>query len=177
MTEAPSTTTTDVMFCTVHPNEETGLRCNKCGRPMCTKCAISTPVGYRCRECVKGQQKVYFNAKSTDPLLMAAVAAPLGAVGGGLISVFGFGLGFLMWILAFIVGTAAGGGIADLSYRVVGKRRARNAHIIVAGAIVLGSLFAFGLANLLFFGGNLITWGVFTFAAASGAVGRLRMSA
>ena len=44
-------------YCEVHPDRETSLRCNKCGRLMCTECAVLTPVGYRCRECVRGQQE------------------------------------------------------------------------------------------------------------------------
>src|SRR5690606_10430831 len=43
---------TDTLYCTVHPTRATLLRCNRCGRPMCTDCAVQHPVGLRCRECV-----------------------------------------------------------------------------------------------------------------------------
>ncbi len=56
-----------VLYCTVHPNVETALRCNRCGRPMCNRCAVRTPVGYRCRECVRGQQQVFYTAQTLDP--------------------------------------------------------------------------------------------------------------
>src|SRR5688572_1451926 len=39
-------------FCAIHTSVETTLRCNKCGRYMCVKCAVRTPVGYRCKQCV-----------------------------------------------------------------------------------------------------------------------------
>ena len=47
--------TDEVTYCAVHPDRETGLRCNKCGRLMCAECAVPTPVGYRCRECGCGR--------------------------------------------------------------------------------------------------------------------------
>jgi hypothetical protein len=46
--------TETVLHCYVHPNRETSLRCNNCDRPICAACAIRTPTGYRCRECVRG---------------------------------------------------------------------------------------------------------------------------
>ena len=30
----------EILYCTVHPTVQTTLRCNRCGRPMCTKCAV-----------------------------------------------------------------------------------------------------------------------------------------
>ncbi len=44
----------DIPTCANHPERETGLRCNRCGKPICSQCAVQTPVGYRCRECVRG---------------------------------------------------------------------------------------------------------------------------
>ena len=52
-------TTTETLYCYVHPTRETSLRCNNCDRPICAACAVRTPTGYRCRECVKRQQKVF----------------------------------------------------------------------------------------------------------------------
>jgi membrane associated rhomboid family serine protease len=34
--------------CYRHPERETGLSCNECGRPVCTDCATFAPVGIRC---------------------------------------------------------------------------------------------------------------------------------
>ncbi len=53
MIESSSTPT----YCANHPGVETSLRCNKCGKPICAKCAVRTPTGYRCKECVRGQLK------------------------------------------------------------------------------------------------------------------------
>src|SRR5262245_40283485 len=77
---APGATT----YCATHPQVETMLRCNKCDQLICLKCAVLTPVGYRCKACVRGQQAVYFNAQSWDnplifltSLVIAAIATPV----------------------------------------------------------------------------------------------------
>ena len=41
----------NTLTCTFHPNVETQLRCNRCNKPICIKCAKHTPTGYRCPEC------------------------------------------------------------------------------------------------------------------------------
>ena len=42
-------TVEETTYCAVHPDRETSLQCNRCGRYMCVECAVHTPVGYRCR--------------------------------------------------------------------------------------------------------------------------------
>jgi hypothetical protein len=37
--------------CTYHPNVMTGLRCTRCGKPICPRCGVRTPVGLRCPDC------------------------------------------------------------------------------------------------------------------------------
>ena len=39
--------------CYRHPNVTTGVHCTRCGRPICTDCMVSAPVGYQCPECVR----------------------------------------------------------------------------------------------------------------------------
>ncbi len=41
------------MRCVTHPEVETNLRCGKCGKPICPKCLVQTPVGARCPDCAK----------------------------------------------------------------------------------------------------------------------------
>lgn len=40
--------------CYRHPEQETGISCTRCDRPICTECMISASVGYQCPECVRG---------------------------------------------------------------------------------------------------------------------------
>ncbi len=44
--------------CYRHPDRETGVSCSNCGRPICTECMTSTPVGMRCPECSRQKTQV-----------------------------------------------------------------------------------------------------------------------
>ncbi|MCC6905804.1 MAG: hypothetical protein IT326_08190 [Anaerolineae bacterium] len=162
-----------VMTCTVHPTVETSLRCNKCGRPMCMKCAVRTPVGYRCRECVRGQQQIFYNAEAADPFIQGAIAFVLGGLAislSGLIPSFGiFG-----WLIAFWAGSAAGGLIGDLAHRAVNRRRGRYSWLIVGGMVALPGALAL-LVAFLIFGTFPLMMAIFGVMAVVGAAGRLRM--
>jgi hypothetical protein len=139
MSETADPTDGDVMFCTVHPNVPTSLRCNKCNRPMCTRCAVLTPVGYRCRECVRSQQATFFNALPLDPLIQAIICAPLSAIAALIISVISVGF-ILAYLIAFAASSFAGALIANLAYRAVGKRRGRYSWLVVGAAMIAGAL-------------------------------------
>jgi membrane associated rhomboid family serine protease len=42
-----------VATCYRHPDRETGIRCQRCERPVCPDCMIPAPVGVQCAECVR----------------------------------------------------------------------------------------------------------------------------
>jgi hypothetical protein len=128
------------LYCAYHPGRETLLRCNRCGQPMCTECAVLTEVGYRCKQCVRQQQDIYFNAHAADPVIAAVVSLVLGGLVGVLAYLFLGILGFFSLILAFFIGPAVGGGIAEVVRRSVGRRRARFLNIVAVVALVLGIL-------------------------------------
>lgn len=44
--------------CYRHPDRETAVSCSNCGRPICTECMTSTPVGMRCPECSRQKTQV-----------------------------------------------------------------------------------------------------------------------
>jgi hypothetical protein len=142
------TTNTETLFCANHPNTATSLRCNRCNKPICTKCAVLTPVGYRCRECVRGQQQIFETVVWYDYIVAGVLAAVLGGLAGAL-------LVNLSWFTIFLA-PIAGGAIAEIVRLAVRRRRGRNLFLVAAGAYVLGCLplFAFGLLGLLLGGGN-----------------------
>ena len=47
----PSTPPRGQVPCTYHPDVQTGLRCSRCGKPICPKCSVRSPVGLRCPDC------------------------------------------------------------------------------------------------------------------------------
>ena len=139
---------------------------------MCIKCARRTPVGYRCRECVKGQQQVFYSAKGLDPVIQGVLSVILSAIAAGVIGVIGGRLGFWGYFISFSAGSAAGAIIADLAHRAAGRRRGRYSWLIVAGGVVVGALIA--LPAAIFLSGGWLPWGIYIFTATSAAVGRLR---
>ena len=151
------------MHCANHPNVETYLRCNKCGKPICSKCAVRTPVGYRCRECVNAQQRVFYaDFRPIHYLVAAAVSLPLALVAGWLIPNLGW--------YAIILGPLAGGGIAEAARWAIRRRRGQHTWLVVCGCIVVGTLpwllqqIGFGVGGM--FG---VAWDVVYLATAVGA--------
>lgn len=122
-------------FCAVHPSVATTLRCNKCGRYMCSRCAVRTPVGYRCRECVHQQQDVYFNANQVDYVIAFAVCAVISVPATYIAPRLG------LFILIF-AGLLGGGFIGEIVHRAVGKRRGRYLWLAAAAGIVVGGIVA-----------------------------------
>jgi hypothetical protein len=82
------------MQCATHPSVETELACGKCGKPICPRCLVYTPVGARCRECANVRRLPQYQI---SPLFMAR--------GAGAALVVAIGLG-VIW--GFLLGTAVG---------------------------------------------------------------------
>ncbi|WP_119065242.1 B-box zinc finger protein [Aggregatilinea lenta] len=145
----------EVVYCTVHPTVEAHLRCNRCGRPMCTRCAVLTPVGYRCKQCVRQQQDTFFNAQAYDYLIAAVVSLAISFAAAFILSRIGF------FFIAFFAAPAAGGVIGGAVRRLTGKRRGRYTAMVVGAGVVLGAL-PFLLVNPL-------TIGIYLFMATGTA--------
>ncbi|MCX6056341.1 MAG: hypothetical protein NTZ74_15800 [Chloroflexi bacterium] len=127
-----SENSTQAMVCVLHPQRETLLRCNRCERPMCIDCLVLTPTGYRCKECVRGQQKIFDTAQWWDFPLVVVVSGALAYFGGILANVFGFFTIFLAPVAGVI--------IAEAVRRILHKRRARLIPILASGAALVGGL-------------------------------------
>ncbi|WP_411132243.1 rhomboid family intramembrane serine protease [Streptomyces sp. 030-HV] len=41
--------------CYRHPDRETGIRCTRCERPICTDCMVNASVGFHCPDCASGR--------------------------------------------------------------------------------------------------------------------------
>ena len=131
--------TTETLYCYVHPNRETALRCNNCNRPICAACAVRTPIGYRCRDCVKGQQKAFDTSEWYDYITGFVVAALVSAVASFLVTFIG-GIGFFGWFLIAAGAPTAGVAIAESVRLVTRKRRSRPLFVTVVVGVILGAL-------------------------------------
>lgn len=138
-----------VTYCANHPTIETNLRCNRCEKYICPKCAVKTPTGYRCHECVRGMQKNFETAETLD--------YPVGFIVGGILSTIASGLAALigsigLWGL-FIMAAAAptAGIIISEAVRFVTRRhRAKSLYLTAIAGVALGAL-PMLLFNLLSF--------------------------
>jgi len=127
----------DIHYCEKHPDRDTELRCNRCSRYMCVSCAVRTPVGYTCNECVRGHEDRFYSGTQVDYIVVAVVSVVCGAIGGFAVGLFG-----VFWYLTVIASSAIGGMIAQLALTLTGRRRGRASGYICAGGVLLGGIIA-----------------------------------
>lgn len=149
MSDAPTNTNTgtDLLYCANHPQVATALRCNRCNKPICTRCIVRTPVGYRCRECVRSQQQLFETAVWHDYAVATILAAMLGGLAGALLLNLG-------WFVLFLA-PVAGGLIAEIVRAAVRRRRGRYLFVAAAVAYVVGCLPLFAPSLLVLLAGLL----------------------
>ncbi len=167
-------TAQEIVVCYRHPKTETSLRCNRCSRPICAKCAVRTPVGFRCPECVHEQQNKYYTGGALDYVIAVVVAMPLSLIAAAIFAFLIGGFGFFSWLISFFAAPAAGGIIAEAVRWAVGRRRSRNLNLVVAGCLVLGVIpFILALFFMRDFYG-LVAPGILLFLGVGTIVARLR---
>ncbi|MDO8846796.1 MAG: hypothetical protein Q7W51_00200 [Coriobacteriia bacterium] len=122
--------------CAFHPNVETSVRCVECDRPICPKDFVSTPVGYKCKECARQLPSARRAVKPLQLVLAALASAGVGIGGAFLVAITGLGF----WLVAILLGMLTG----EVARRASGGHR-NGAIAAVAGAGVLLGTFLAGL--------------------------------
>lgn len=125
--------------CAFHPRVETSVRCTECERPICPKDFVSTPVGYKCRECARQLPSARRTVKPGQ-FVRAALAA--GVVGIGL-PIAASALGLYFWLASLLFGVLT----AEAARRASGGHR-DGAVAAVAGVSVLVGTFLAGYGYL-----------------------------
>ncbi len=141
--------TYETNYCKNHPTIETNLRCNRCEEPMCTSCAVHTPTGYRCKDCVNEHKKAFNTSTWLDYItgfLTAAILSGIGSAIVGVISNWFWGLTVLLF--APFAATI----ITNSVQTVTRRRRSRRLFITVAIGVIAGGLPAIlgGIGTLIF---------------------------
>jgi hypothetical protein len=90
------------LYCVNHPDTQTYLRCGKCEKPICARCRVSTPVGFRCYECANIQVLPTYAIRG-DVYIRAGVAGFIAAAITGVL--MGLFPGFEFWA-ALVMGIA-----------------------------------------------------------------------
>ena len=157
----------EIHYCAAHPERDTELRCNRCQRYMCVDCAVRTPVGYTCRQCVRGQEDKFYEGKLLDYGLVAATCA----IGGALLPFLQLVIGGFL-IVGFFVAPAIGGGAAQMALALTKRRRGRYSGYFAAGAMLAGGI----VSGLLLAGGLGLFTFLFLALASSAAFARFKVS-
>lgn len=168
------TAETGLFYCYRHPDTQTGLRCNRCNKPICPKCARRTPVGFRCPDCIREQEEKFYSGGNLDYVIATAIALPLSLVTAGLFTFILSGVGLFVILISLIVAPAVAGFIAEAVRWAVGKRRSRYLGHVVAGCVILGTvpfLLFMLLTGSVF---ALLAPGIFLFLGTATVFARLR---
>ena len=125
------------MRCATHPEVETGLRCGRCGRLICPKCLVQTPVGARCADCAKLKRLPTY-AISPRQYLIASGA------GLGVAIITGFAWAFipLGGYFSLLIALGVGYVIGEVISRSVNRKRGRGLQAI-GGASMVVRIFSF----------------------------------
>jgi hypothetical protein len=123
---------TGPLYCYRHPKSETYVRCGRCDQPICPRCAVQGPVGFRCRQCglVKNASIRDFSPRQ----LALGIGATFG--GGALLGYLGGQIGFYSIFVSFF----AGAFIAEGAVRFTGLKRGPVMRTIVYGGLLAGFL-------------------------------------
>lgn len=130
--EPPPISTFGDVPCSQHPDVRTRLRCSRCGKPICPRCAVRTPVGLRCPDCA-GVRGLPTYRTSGNVLAKAAGLGLLVAVPIGLL--WGF---FPNW--QFYLALAIGFGTAEVIAKAANYKRGRDLQMLAIGIVVLGMI-------------------------------------
>jgi len=123
------------MRCATHPDVETNLRCGKCGKPICPKCLVQTPVGARCQECAQLQKLPTFQV--TTGYYLRAIGAAVGMA---------FACGAAWWAintlrlpigLDFLLAAGFGYAIGEVVGRSVNRKRSRWLAFVAGAGVVV----------------------------------------
>ncbi|MEW6092414.1 MAG: hypothetical protein AB1531_00470 [Chloroflexota bacterium] len=160
MTDSPAP-----VYCANHPGVETSLRCNRCNKPICPRCAVRTPTGYRCQECVHNQQKIFVTAQWPDYLVGFLAGGFLSLLASLLVLLVGGITSFFAWIVIAAGAPTVAIGIAEALRFVTRKHRSRPLFITILVSIILGAAPVVIYLLLTFNFWSLIFQGIYLFIA------------
>jgi hypothetical protein len=164
------------MQCATHPTVETELACSRCGKAICPRCMVYTPVGGRCRECANVRRIPTYNI-GAETFIRAA--------GSAIVS--GTAIGVAWWwfspypLLYVFYGVLAGLAIGYAIGESVSLGINRKVGPPLQAIAVTGVLLAWSLRSVLLLGDGYSSRFVFDlqssvslFFACFIAIGRLR---
>lgn len=143
------------MKCAAHPQVETNLKCGKCGKPICPKCMIQTPVGAKCPNCAKLYELPTYRVSGRYYLRAIGTALGMALVTGVL---WGVVKGFIpFFFLNLLLGPGVGYAIGEMVGVSVNRKRGRGLATVASFGVAISYLVSillpwglpFGLFNLV----------------------------
>ncbi len=133
------------MKCAAHPRVETNLRCGKCGKPICPKCMVQTPVGARCPECARLYKLPTYRVSTAYYLRAAGTALGMAIICGVIWGVVSLFLPF--FFLNLFLGAGVGYAIGEVVGLAVNRKRGRGLAAVAGAGVAISYL----VSILLFF--------------------------
>ena len=162
------------MQCATHPSVETELACGRCGKPICPRCMVMTPVGARCRDCAGLKRLPTFDVKPKFLVRGIAAAIAAGAAGGGLWFLVSPPHGGAFAYIALFLALGIGYSVGEAVSWATNRKRGASLQGIAACGVVLAYL----VRNLIDGAGPIPANDVFGYVtvalAVIVAIGRLR---
>jgi len=147
------------MKCATHPEIETNLKCGKCGKPICPKCMVQTPVGARCPDCAGLYKLPTYRVSAKHYLRAVGTALGMAIVCGVAWGLIGSFVPF--FFLNLLLAAGAGYAIGEVVSLSVNRKRGTGLATIAGIAVAISYLvslflpftpwgFTFGLFHILF---------------------------
>lgn len=128
------------MKCACRSGIETNLSCSKCGRPICPKCLVQTPVGARCPSCANVHKLPTYSVPARYYLRASGAGLGVAVVGG-----FIWGL-IEAWVpffsLNLILAPAFGYAISEVVSLASNRKRGIGLAVVAGIALVVSYLVA-----------------------------------
>lgn len=141
-------------YCYYHPDVETNVSCSNCGKPICPRDMVFTPVGVKCKECARPVGRMAAGPRPIYYIRGALAGLGAAVVGGVSIAILRTLIPFGGFLLALAVGYGIGEAVSW------GARRNTGVGLqIVAGVC---AFIAFTLGGYIFGGNPLLGRVVFS---------------
>lgn len=138
------------MKCAAHPGVETNLRCGKCGKPICPKCMVQTPVGARCPKCARLYKLPTYRVSTLYYLRAVGTALGMALITGVL---WGFVNRFIpFFYLNLLIGAGIGYVIGEVTGLAVNRKRGRGLAAVAGTGVIISYLVSIFLPAIILYG-------------------------
>jgi membrane associated rhomboid family serine protease len=69
-----------ITTCYRHPDRRAGVKCQRCGNPICPTCMVQASVGFHCPDCARGSRQQVYNTRTIRRLNQPVVTYTLIAI-------------------------------------------------------------------------------------------------